>query len=343
MSRQKVTMQDIADACGFSRNTVSKVFNGRGSVPPATREVIIRAAANLGYGLPARETLRDASLSSRTIALFTGNMPADLHFGTYLITAFTDQLSRSGYSLKIFEVSPEELQACRLPVQFDVEMATGIIVLELFSRDYLEMLCRLGLPTIMIDGPMDANSDVMTCDFIAMENVASVTALVRKLLATGAQRLGFVGDRYHCESFFERWLGFTTGLERCGRSVQEEFCILAPDGSPYDQADWLLSRLDAMPSVPDAFVCANDYLAIHLMSALRKKGLRIPEDVQVTGFDGTMQSALMDPPLTTVSIPTADIGRMASDFLLLRVRHPEIPFHWSHIKTEPVWRGSTKK
>ena len=154
---------------------------------------------------------------------------------------------------------------------------------------------------------------------------------------------------FDCGVWFARGPALASREEFPGLPVPEgEFQLrldirLAPDGSPYDQADWLLSRLDAMPSVPDAFVCANDYLAIHLMSALRKKGLRIPEDVQVTGFDGTMQSALMDPPLTTVSIPTADIGRMAPDFLLLRVRHPEIPFHWSHIKTEPVWRGSTKK
>lgn len=336
-------MQDIADACGFSRNTVSKVFNGRGSVPAATREIIIRTAAGLGYNFPAGSTADSGSEGSRTIALFTGNLPSEFHFGTYFMTAFTDQLTRSGYSMKIFEVSAEELRVCRLPIQFDANTVAGIIGIELFNRDYLEMLCRLNLPTIMVDGPMDANSDVMTCDFIAMENVASVTALVRTLLSSGAKQLGFVGDRYHCESFFERWIGFTTGLERSGLAAREEFCILAEDSAPYNQTDWLISRLDEMPYIPDAFICANDYLAVHLISALKKKGLNIPNDVQVTGFDGTLQSTLAEPPLTTVRIPSSDLGRMAADFLLQRKRHPEIPFHWTHIKTEPVWRGSTRK
>ncbi len=62
----------------------------------------------------------------------------------------------------------------------------------------------------------------------------------------------------------------------------------------------------------------------------------------VTGFDGSSQSALTEPPLTTVQIPGLDIGRLAADFLLLRIRTPGVPYHWTHVKTTPVWRGSTR-
>ena len=110
MANKRVTMQDIADACGLSRNTVSKVFNGRGAVPPATRSLILQKASELGYGLPASEKIQTAPSSGGSIALLTNNMPVDYHFGTYFVTTFTDQICRAGYTLKMFEISAEELK-----------------------------------------------------------------------------------------------------------------------------------------------------------------------------------------------------------------------------------------
>ena len=101
--------------------------------------------------------------------------------------------------------------------------------------------------------------------------------------------------------------------------------------------------MNHMPALPDAFVCANDYLAVHLMSAIKKKGLSIPDDIMVTGFDGTSQSALVEPALTTVQIPSIEIGRMSADILLARIRNPELPFSYTHIRTTPVWRKSTRE
>ena len=343
MPSKRVTMQDIADACGLSRNTVSKVFNGRGAVPPVTRSLILKKASELGYGLPAEEKGAVTSRESGTIALLTSNMPVDYHFGTYFVTSFTDQICRAGYTLKMFEISAEELQAKQLPPHFSPEQTTGIVAIELFDPDYLDMICSLNLPTIVIDSPAHAIIRLYPCDFITMENVASVGAVMKQLISLGAHRIGFVGDRGHCGSFYERWFGYRMGLEQAGLPVDERFCILAPDTSPYKDPNWLISQMDRMPALPDAFVCANDYLAIHLMSAIKKKGLSIPDDMMITGFDGTSQSALVDPSLTTVQIPSIEIGRISADTLLTRIRNPELPYSWTHIRTNPIWRGSTRQ
>ena len=343
MANKRVTMQDIADACGLSRNTVSKVFNGRGAVPPATRSLILQKASELGYGLPASEKTQTAPSSGGSIALLTNNMPVDYHFGTYFVTTFTDQICRAGYTLKMFEISAEELQKKQLPPHFLPDQTAGIVAIELFDADYLDMICSLGLPTVMIDSPVHSLIHLYPCDFVSMENVASVNGVMKRLLALGARRIGFVGDREHCGSFYERWFGYRLGLEQAGLKPDESLCILAPDASPYNDPDWLLAQMNRMPVLPDAFVCANDYLAIHLMTALKKKGLSIPGDIMVTGFDGTSQSALVEPALTTVQIPSIEIGRMSADILLARIRNPELPFGWTHIRTNPVWRKSTRE
>ena len=343
MTNKRVTMQDIANACGLSRNTVSKVFNGRGAVPSATRALILQKASELGYGLPAEEKPVSPRQSAGSIALLTSNMPVDYHFGTFFVTSFTDQICRAGFTLRMFEISAEELKNRQLPPHFIPEQMEGIVAIELFDADYLNMICALSLPTIMIDSPTHAIIRQYPCDFVSMENVASIITVTKQLISLGARRIGFVGDKWHCGSFYERWFGLRIGMEQAGLPLDEQYCILAPDASPYSDSDWLIRQMDRMPSLPDAFVCANDYLAIHLMSAIKKKGLSIPDDIMVTGFDGTSQSALVDPALTTVQIPSVEVGRIAADILLARIRNPELPYSWTHIRTNPVWRKSTRQ
>ena len=343
MANKRVTMQDIADACGLSRNTVSKVFNGRGAVPPATRALILQKAGELGYGLPAEEKPAVSQQAGGSIALLTNNMPVDYHFGTYFITTFTDQICRAGYTLKMFEISAGEMQKKQLPSHFIPEQMTGIVAIEMFDADYLDMIYGLGLPTVVIDSPARSLIHLYPCDYVSMENVASVSLVMKRLIALGARRIGFVGDKEHCGSFYERWFGYRLGLEQVRLKPDERLCILAPDASPYNDPDWLIAQMNRMPTLPDAFVCANDYLAIHLMTALKRKGVSIPDQIMVTGFDGTSQSALVEPALTTVQIPSIEIGRMSADILLARIRNPELPFSWTHIRTNPVWRRSTRE
>ncbi len=342
MPTKRVTMQDIADACGLSRNTVSKVFNGRGAVPQGTRDLILQKAAELGYGLPTKTPARSAAREGGSIALLTSQMPRDFHFGTVFMPSFTDQISRSGYTLKIFEISPEELEQKKLPPHFSPDQISGLVGIEMFDPAYLKMICSLGLPTVMVDGPAHAFAEPIPCDFVTMENVSGIVSVVRRLREKGARRVGFMGDKEHCASFFERWIGYTSALNILGLPVDEKICLLMPDGSPVDDPEWMIGQLDRMPVLPDAFACVNDYQAIHLMNALRKKGLRVPEDVMVAGFDGTSQAALVDPPLSTVRIPSTEMGRMAADLLLYRIHSPEMPYVWIRVRTEPVWRRSTR-
>ena len=175
-----------------------------------------------------------------------------------------------------------------------------------------------------------------------MESMASILAVMQKLVSLGARKIGFVGDKSHCESFYERWYGYCRALKASGLPQDDRICILAPDDSPYNDPDWLINQLERMPALPDAFICANDYIAIHLISALKKKRIKIPEQVMVTGFDGTPQSALVDPPLTTVETPGKVIGHLAADALLNRIANPDSPFVTTRVRTTPLWRGSTR-
>ena len=342
---KRVTMQDIADACGLSRNTVSKIFNGRGSVPDSTRDFVLAKAQELGYHQLAEGEATTSGVTAnngQNIALLTHSKPLNHNFGSLFITNFTDEICRSGYNLKVYEISQDDYIAKELPDHFLRSEVSGIIAIELFDRDYTQMLCGLGIPVMLIDSYVCAPSDLMQCDLVYMENYASTIAMTSRMIAAGAKRLGFVGDINHCSSFRERWNGFRAATDNAGLPLDRSVCILADDAEPYVEVDWLLSQLDAMPYLPDGFVCANDFLAIRIMQALRRKGVCVPSDVMVTGFDGSPEAEVVSPSLTTAQIPSAQIGRISADMLLERIASPQLPYRCTFLKTTPIWRESTR-
>ncbi len=339
MALKRVTMQDIADACSLSRNTVSKVFNGRGSVPEATRKQVLAKARELGY---SQSPAGDAAGSGGNIALLTQHKLLSHSFGAFFITSFTDQICRAGYTVKIYEISPAEIAERRLPPHLDLSQTAGFLGIELFDREYLDMICSLKKPTVFVDGFARASMSLIGCDYVSMENLSSEISLVNRMISAGARRIGFVGDSEHCNSFFERYLGYCIALRDAGLPVDRERSILEKDSDLYGSTEWLLEKLAAMPSLPDAFACANDYLAIHLITALKKMGLSVPRDVMIAGFDGSLEATLVEPPLATAQIPSAEIGRLAASLLSERILNPEASFRWTYVKTTPVQGGSIR-
>ena len=205
MALKRVTIQDIADACGLSRNTVSKVFNNRGAVPESTRKLVMQKAQALGYGMFSEEDPSPARDGRVNIALLTQPKLLSHSFGAYFLTSFTDQVSRSGYNLKIYEISPREIAEKRLPPHLLLEETAGFLGIELFDREYQAMICSLGIPCVFVDGHARLVGSLLSCDCISMENVAASAALTvviefgksaaGALLVLFAQNI-FVGGRF---------------------------------------------------------------------------------------------------------------------------------------------------
>lgn len=343
MPLRRITIQDVADACGLSRNTVSKVFNNRGAVQEPTRQLVLKKAQELGYFQAVIDEAAQPESQVRNIALLTHRIPSDFHFGTFFIPAFAAQLGRAGYTLMVYEIAEEEIQHGRLPAQINIEQTAAILCIELFDRNYIDRISKLPPPVLLVDGPCGAATTQMNCDRISMENLASTLSLVNHVIARGARSIGFVGDPNHCNSFHERWISFYTALANAELPLQKELCILDRDGSTYSDTEWLMERIQRMPHIPDALICVNDYIAIHVMTALKQLGISIPKQIMVAGFDGSAQSAVVEPALTTVKIPGSEIGRMAADLLLKRISDSNRPPISVYVQSVPIFRESTNR
>ncbi|NEU27338.1 LacI family transcriptional regulator [Paenibacillus polymyxa] len=342
MKKEKVTIQDIADALGISRNTASKAINGSDSIPVDTRNKVIKKAIELKYKQFAYvETDSIIPKNQGNIALFTCNLPNSSHFGSFLISGLEKRISAEGYNLSIHIVRENETQAGILPNNFEASKVDGIICIEMFDPQYSELVTSLGLPTIFIDCSVDIFHPDLKADLLLMENEHSVYSVTKSLIDRGLTRIGFVGDYKHCKSFNERWVGYNRALIEAGLSVDLSSCIIDQDRNYFSESDWMDKQLEGISVLPSAFVCANDFIAVSVMKALKNKNLKIPEDIAVFGFDNAPESRIVEPHLSTVHIYNNEMGVTAAEMLLARVKDPSRPYQITHIRTEPIFREST--
>ena len=347
---KRTTIQDIADALGISRNTVSKAINNSSGLADATRDKILRKAIEMGYKqfsyaapLPESGASRlvpgDFSEhygSAGEIAVLTANLTLlSGHFAIPLLDNFKQEISRLGYTMKIYETAPENLTRHTLPTAFSPEQVSAVLCVEMFDWAYDEMICGLGVPVLFVDGPNKRSGDSLPADQLYMDSITGITKLVNEMLRKGKRKIGFIGDYERCQSFFERYTAFRSAMTLAGVPVDEAFCIKS------NAADMNIS-LAALPEMPEVFICANDFIAVDAMQSLRKLGKSVPEDILLCGFDDAPESRIMTPALTTVHIHTQSMVDTAIHLLMTRMKTPALDHRTVYAETELIYRDSTK-
>lgn len=344
--KKRITIQDIADELNLSRNTVSKAINNTGSISSETKELIFQKAAELGYKQFAMLNASQPKAippTNREIALFTKSVPSSQHLSSTLLDSFQKKISSKGYRLTIYILRDNVIASCSFPDNFNEETTDAILVLELFDRNYTQFLCDCKIPTLFVDSYANVRRDKLRSDLIYMENKDSVYQLILHFLNRNYKKIGFVGDNMHCHSFFQRWLGYEEAMKINTDINYMNYCILEDDSMPYEQAEWLAERINKLPELPDVFFCANDYLAICTIKALRLLNYRIPDDIKIAGFDNSAESQIVEPALTTVSLYGKRMGSIATDILLNRIKDPDLPYTITYVQTDIVYRDSTEK
>ncbi|TGY43231.1 LacI family transcriptional regulator [Clostridium sartagoforme] len=350
MQNKKVTVQDIADMLNLSRNTVSKALNNTGTISESTKTKVIQKAIEMGYKQFSHlNTLINSEIpienkipiGNKEIALFTCNMPNSSHFGANLLSGFEKTISNLGFRLSMHLIRDTDVDSLSLPINFNPESVDGIICIEMFNHEYNKLICNLNLPTLFIDSSVNNDDSELNADILLMENYHSVYKLTKTLLKNDITDIGFIGDINHCASFNERWKGYSTALSDSGIDIDFQKSILENDKSFLTSSKLLKDKLSLMSHLPQAFICANDFIAIYLIKVLKELSLSVPDDILVCGFDDSAESKIIEPKLTTVNIPSYEMGKFAANLLLSRIENPLIPFRTMHVKTSIIFRGST--
>jgi LacI family transcriptional regulator len=336
-----ITLQDIADELGVSRNTVSKAFNGK-HLPEKTKEVILNKAVEMGYKNLDIISKKDTILKNKRILILTTKDLHQLNFFIDVIRGIEDLVNK--YNLFLLQYCCtsfdkfQELKDYIINNQID-----GIICLEVFNPDFINKLLELKINTVFIDSSVDYASLQGDFDVILMENTNSVKNLLLELIKKNKfTKLGFVGDYNHCKGFNERFIGFKEALFATDLNYNKEYNITRSDDFPYGNLEAMCNEIRNMHTLPNCFVCANDFIAISLINTLNYLGIRVPQDIQVIGFDNTYEARFSNPSLTTINTDKERLGKEALIALLNRIKFNDSKNKFIYLKTNPIIRESTK-
>ena len=344
----KVTIQDIADALGLSRNTVSKAINNTGTLAETTRERILLKAQEMGYKQfsymrlgdedPLRMQWKKPPTQNKGIAvLFTGLLDTS-HFASSMIDRFQNGLSALGYSMTMYRILPEELVSCRLPEALNLSTTAGIMCIEMFDPSYGRMLSSLNIPLLFVDSPVSIFDGPMDADVLLMDNQNSLYEFLREMKRRGKTKISYIGDIRHCQSFYERYSTFRQCISLIG--FEDPCSIVSETVSGVSYTENIEKGLDRH-NLPEVFICANDFIALDLLRVLEGLDLKVPDDIWICGFDDAPESRIVTPRLTTIHIHTQAMGRVALEVLYSRIMSPDMNYRTVYTQTDLVYREST--
>lgn len=326
---RRATLADIAQAAGVSVATVSKVVNGRGDVAAHTRARVQELLYQHDYLAPVfRHT---EALESPTIEVqFQGCVKS---YVAQALEGIIDSAAESGASVVISKAS-------RAPHWARDLVSAGrralIMVTSVYTAVHLKELARAGLPLVVLDPLHLPDSRVHS---VGATNFSGGLAATRHLLSLGHRRVAYLGGPAMAVCNQARMHGYRAAMEAEGARVPDAY--VRPGEFTYQTGLLGASVLLDMEEPPTAIFTGNDEIALGVIEAARLRGLRIPEDLSVVGFDDTDIARMASPPLTTVRQPLREMGGAALRTALRLVNGDKVESHHVELATELVVRAST--
>lgn len=332
-----VTVKDIAQRAGVSHSTVSRALNNSSLISEEVADRIKRLAFEMGY-FPSAAARTLKTRRSRVLGVIVSSLEDP--FFSEILQGIEDGINGSGYSLFIAAAHRDPARE-RGIVQAMVERsAEGVIVCSTsFSEEQSGQFLQYGVPVVVINN--QAAEDFRWS--IYHDDVDGSRQVTRHLIDLGHTRLAYIGNSLSGRSNEDRMTGFFQELSAAGLPAAQEFVHAAQGGDPAHGASAVEAFL-SLPEPPTAFVCYNDMMAIGALKALQERGLCIPAQISVAGFDNITFSAYTNPPLTTFDQPKRFIGAEASRLMLDLLADPQDGAVTSNVRVlqgRLLVRGST--
>ncbi|MET0747867.1 MAG: substrate-binding domain-containing protein [Rhizobium sp.] len=298
----KPTAKEVAHAAGVSLSAVSRAFTPGSSLDAEKKKRILAAAAQVGYVSPARRTAE--AIAAGTVTLVAGDLSNP--FYPFVIETLAKQLQSKNRQLLVYAL-PSDVDVDAATPQIIASRPSAVIVTSTHFTSKMATACRQhGIRVILLNRiQRDARINAVACD-----NYAGGRDIAHYLLARGRRKIGFIGGLADTSTNFERARGFRERMHEEGRQIHVEADGAFDYRIAYAAAVALLTQRDP----PDALFCCNDLMALAAIDAAREKGLSVPDDVAVVGFDDIPMAAWNSYRLTTIRQP---VERMVQETLRL--------------------------
>jgi LacI family transcriptional regulator len=327
---RRVTIAAIAEEAGVSVPTVSRVLNGRTDVSPQTRERVEQLLSEHGY---RRRASRQRPGRAALIDLVFNDL--DSPWAVELIRGVEDVTHAAGVGTVVSAVhrrstsTRQWLQNLRARASDGVIFVTSDVTAPVHSE-----LRRLSIPVVVVDPAGGADADVPA---IGATNWAGGRSATEHLVSLGHRRIGLIAGPKLLMCSRARLDGYRAALDAAG--IDEQLIVQGDfmHESGYAGCGQLLDA----PDPPTAIFASSDTMALGAYEAARRRGLRVPDDLSIVGFDDLPESRWSSPPLTTVRQPLAEMGGLAARTALRMARGEQIEVPRVELATELVVRDST--
>jgi DNA-binding LacI/PurR family transcriptional regulator len=303
-----ISIKDIARAAKVSHSTVSRALHNSPLVSHKTAQRIREIAREKGYR-PSAVARSLVTRKTKTIGVVVTRI-AD-PFIAEVVNGIEEVANDHGYSVFLANSNANPDREVKVVHSFHERRVDGILVTaSRVGALYMPLLTEMKVPTVLINNqhPGEFVHSVM------IDNVSASLHATEHLLQLGHKRIAYIGDQYGFQSDTERFAGYRRALEIADMPFLPE--LIAHGNGNAEGGMHAMQKLLEAVDPPTAVFCYNDMSALGALKAIRTKGMRVPEDISVVGFDDLFIASYTNPALTTISQPMKQMGSTAMEILL---------------------------
>lgn len=330
---QAATIKEVAERAGVSTATVSRVLSGQQAVRQELIDKVREAVRALDYQ-PNRAARNLRKRSAQIIGVVISDIQNPFFPG--VMRGIEKVLEEAGYTLLLSNSDEDPRRELIHLNTLRAEGVAGIILAPARSdAEPLRQFIRSGMPVVAIDrGVTRASVDTVT-----VNNISGAASAVAHLVELGHTRIAMISGPDVVTTGAERRRGYLRGMELAGLPAPDEYIR---DGQFRQEGGYhaMLDLLD-LPEPPTGVLAANNLMSLGALQAIHQRGVRIPGEISLVGFDDMPWTSAINPPLTVVAQPTAEIGATAARLLIERIADPARPARHVILETRLIERAST--
>jgi LacI family transcriptional regulator len=338
MQKKRPTIKDVARLSGLSLSTVSLVINKRGYVSRETREKVLKIVNDLSYH-PTRSARGLASKTSGNL----GFILSDYHFSqaeqfyTKIFLGTEFEARNHDYYILLTTVGKTFNAKNEVPRFLLERNVDGVIIAGKVTGKLIDYIDALGIPIVLVD----YDSKKRRHSTVVTDNRAGARMATEHLLDLGHRSVAFIAGDIEHPSIAERFGGFQDVLHEHNIVPDPRLIVVDQPTLWVDDGAEATDKILQHGKFPTAVFAANDSMAIGCARLLRDRGLKIPADIAVVGFDDLEMSSHLDPPLTTVRVLKEEMGKLAVLRLVEMIRSKSRAVVNTHVPVDLVIRAST--
>lgn len=331
-----VSLKDIAQKCGVSVATVSKALNGHSDIGEDTRKRVVEVAREMGY---VPNAVAKALKTDRTYnigVLFVDEAGSGLthDYFSHVLDGFKRQVEEAGYDLTFISNNKSNLGRTSYMEHVRFRRFDGVCIACVdFSNPEVLELVRGDIPVITIDHIFDNTAAVIS------DNVGGMKDLVKYIFDRGHRKVAYIHGVSSAVTT-ARLTSFYRTAQEYGIEIPDEYVLEAPYRDTRSAYERTLELLD-LPERPTCIMYPDDFAAFGGIRAISERGLRIPEDISIAGYDGLRIGRHVTPRLTTLRQDTERIGRTAADRLVNMIENPKTTLIQHYMVTGVLYEGES--